>query len=311
MALTDADIISQFILPARAFVERGPGGGPKGEVSFSRSAMKSVDANIKRGLESLAKALDERTTVHRAMFRNGLGWVDFVWGSEGAMKPSGKTKGAMGLSHIIEARARKDKMLDNDVVVMLTKMVNAIASGQEIRRNEYTDAVTVVVEKDGVEAILTKKKGSNAWVVNGWNVKNPDAITAGSVAGDATSSKPTTAQLGEGAGFGEIVRNSEPDVNFSRSLIAPALAGQVRDKLNETFNHPGKLSWWHKTVGSQYNLAERNPAFKKVFDAAQDFINDVSYYATEAANMAPKILLKLETLRDLTNHGVHVGRRLG
>lgn len=91
---------------------------------------------------------------------------------------------------------------------------------------------------------------------------------------------------------------TNPDIRFSRS--ASQVASQVRDTLNDTFSHPGKLSWWHKTVGSQYNLAERNPAFKKVFDAAQSFINDVSHYGTEAANMAPQILPKLETLKDLT-----------
>ncbi len=37
-------------------------------------------------------------------------------------------------------------------------------------------------------------------------IENPDAITAGSVASDAISSKPTTAQLGEGAGFLGIVQ---------------------------------------------------------------------------------------------------------
>jgi hypothetical protein len=208
---------------------------------LSRSALKSVDANIERGLEALAKALDERTTVHRAMFRNGLGWVDFVWGDEGVVKPSGKTKGAMGLSHIIEARRRKDGLSANDIVLLLTKLVDTIASGQEIRRNDHAEVITVVVEKDGVEAILTKRIGSNAWVVNGWNVKNPDAITAGSVAGDATSSKPTTAQLGEGAGFLDIVRNSGEDVNFSRTMGDTELAGQVRDMLNEaTFiSHTG------------------------------------------------------------------------
>jgi hypothetical protein len=61
---------------------------------------------------------------------------------------------------------------------------------------------------------------------------------------------------------------TNPDIRFSRTMGATELAGQVRDKLNETFNHPGKLSWWHKTVGSQYNLAERSPAYKRVFDAA-------------------------------------------
>ena len=82
---------------------------------------------------------------------------------------------------------------------------------------------------------------------------------------------------------------------FSRSAILQ----QVGDKLNETLNHPGTVSKWHTTVGSMYNLAERSPAFKRVFDAAQGFLNDVSYYATEAADMAPKILPKLENWRDI------------
>lgn len=80
----------------------------------------------------------------------------------------------------------------------------------------------------------------------------------------------------------------------ARAYVAPAL-----DKLNETFNHPGKLSWWHKTVGSMYNLAERMPAFKPVYDAAQNFINDVSFYAIEAADKAPKLLPRLEDWKDL------------
>lgn len=90
---------------------------------------------------------------------------------------------------------------------------------------------------------------------------------------------------------------------YSRVGVAD-LANKVRDELGKTFTHEGKLSWWHKTIGSQYNLAERNPAYKRVFDAAQNFINDVSYYGTEAANMAPKLLPKLETIKDLTKTAI-------
>lgn len=56
---------------------------------------------------------------------------------------------------------------------------------------------------------------------------------------------------------------------------------------------------WDKTVGSPYHLAERNAPFKKVFTAAQDFINDVSYYAAEAADFAPKTIPKLSDWKDL------------
>lgn len=93
----------------------------------------------------------------------------------------------------------------------------------------------------------------------------------------------------------------------------PSLATALRDSMNSAkdvalpagyrvgdfLTSAGKLSWWHKTVGTQYNLAQRSPLFKKVFDATQSFLNDVSFYATEAADLAPSILPKLETWRDL------------
>lgn len=91
---------------------------------------------------------------------------------------------------------------------------------------------------------------------------------------------------------------SNPDIRFSRAAAAK-LTDTATDKLNEYFSTPGKLSWWHESFGTMYNLAERSPAFKPVFDAAQGFINDTSYYATEAADMAPKILPKLENWADL------------
>ena len=61
----------------------------------------------------------------------------------------------------------------------------------------------------------------------------------------------------------------------------------------------GKLSWWDKTVGSMHNLAQRKPLFKPVYDRAQQFLNAVSAFATEAADLAPNLLPKLEGLRDL------------
>ena len=77
------------------------------------------------------------------------------------------------------------------------------------------------------------------------------------------------------------------------------LAGMATDQLKMTLTAPGKLSWWSKTVGTMYGLAERHPAFKPVFNAAQSFIDDVSYYATDAADMAPKMLPKLENWKDI------------
>lgn len=52
-----------------------------------------------------------------------------------------------------------------------------------------------------------------------------------------------------------------------------------------------------------YNLAERSPAFKRVFEAAQGFVDDVSYYATDA-EQAPRLLPKLETWRDIAKRPI-------
>lgn len=62
---------------------------------------------------------------------------------------------------------------------------------------------------------------------------------------------------------------------------------------------PGKVGWWHKTVGTMHDLAERSPQFKKVYDGVQTFLGDVSQYANAAADMAPTIIPKVETLADL------------
>ncbi|QLI49470.1 hypothetical protein vBPaeMUSP25_31 [Pseudomonas phage vB_PaeM_USP_25] len=88
------------------------------------------------------------------------------------------------------------------------------------------------------------------------------------------------------------------DIRFSRSGVK-ALADRAALELNNTFTAPGKLHWWHKTIGTMYNLAERSPFFKPVFESAQGFIDDVAHYAADAAELAPKLLPRLETWRDI------------
>jgi hypothetical protein len=110
---------------------------------------------------------------------------------------------------------------------------------------------------------------------------------------------------GEGTGARRVADEPAPAAQFSRGDAGNTLATDrplresIMQAMNDTFTAPGKLNWWHKTVGTQYNLAQRSPQFKRVFDSVQDFLNDVSLYASEAADLAPKILPKLETWRDI------------
>ena len=103
---------------------------------------------------------------------------------------------------------------------------------------------------------------------------------------------------------------ADPRIAFSRNLGAALTSGlnNVRDvrlpagyMVGDLFNNrAGKLNWWHKSVGTMYNTAQKHPEFGRVYDAVQNFLGDVSYYAAEAANLAPNILPKLETWKDIT-----------
>ena len=103
-----------------------------------------------------------------------------------------------------------------------------------------------------------------------------------------------------------IARSGNQPVHGTTSLLLrsgattfTATANKVASTLSSFSTHPGTVSGWWKTVGSMYGLAQKNPEFKPVFDAGQRFLNDVSYYATEAANLAPTLLPKLKSIRDM------------
>ena len=138
-----------------------------GQTKYSQSAIKDIQANIKRGTKAMNDVLLTKADVHRAMYRNDIGWIDFVWGDTGIIKTNGKTKGAKGISHIIEARMRKDKMSYADVVKMLTQdVVNTIAKGSTYLATENK----VQLRHDGYEVVMKKSTGSNAWIITAYEL---------------------------------------------------------------------------------------------------------------------------------------------
>jgi ADP-Ribosyltransferase in polyvalent proteins/Phage MuF-C-terminal domain len=382
LQLTDDDIIGQYILPARAFVERGPGGGPKGGLSFSRSddAGKSEFSETESrigGVDAYIKAYQDGKTklnykqwvqVRTPSFKK---WWGYDWESSGrdiegtgnagrlasGERPgnAGQTAGVGGYGNQGARSSAEDQegplarefTFINDrtgeprVLLHGTRDRFTVFDANHANKNDFgwlgrghyftsdesiADLYARKKKGDGPKRFMEvfvrpnnplymtfEEKVKNSTLTAEQNKAFTDAMKQKGHGGAAILFEDGTIELMtfDPAGIKSATDNNgdfnpaNPDIRFSRSTVgATELAGQVRDKLNETFNHPGKLNWWHKTVGSQYNLAERNPAFKKVFDAAQDFINDVSYYATEAANMAPKILPKLETFKDLTKTAI-------
>ncbi|GER16668.1 PLxRFG domain-containing protein [Variovorax boronicumulans] len=113
-------------------------------------------------------------------------------------------------------------------------------------------------------------------------------------------------QIKSAIGNAGAFSNDDADVRFSRDggQGTTALRARALDAANIAFNTPGATSWWHKTVGTPYTLAQKHPSFKRVFDSVQSFLGDVSKFATAAADLAPKILPKLETIADMAKQPI-------
>ncbi|MEQ6307444.1 PLxRFG domain-containing protein [Delftia acidovorans] len=88
------------------------------------------------------------------------------------------------------------------------------------------------------------------------------------------------------------------ELSFSRSRLSE-IKDRALDQLQKTMSHPGKVSVWDKTIGTMRHLAERAPAFKPVYETAQRNIDDVSMLANDAADRAPRLLPRVDTISDL------------
>lgn len=174
---------------------------------FSRSAMKDADTNIRRGREAMNRAIVERADQKRAMYRNDIGWVDFVWGDD-----------RKGLQHIIHRRMGSDGMSRDAVVRMLTQnVVETIAKGATERRSESGNAIRLYVNHQGNAVSLVKQKGSNSWVLTAFQENGNQAVgqVRGATQSALRSSDPIRSRVGLGA----------PDV---RGNVAPS-----PEKINE------------------------------------------------------------------------------
>ena len=186
----------------------------------SRSAMKSVDANIRRGKEAMAKALSEKTTVHRAMFRTGMGWVDFVWGDEGGeLTSKGRKPGEKGIAHIIEARERKDGLTRSQTINLLSNIVEAIAKGTEIRRTEVDGNIMAVIVDNNIQVHLIKNPGNNTWLLTGFEIRESGDSRVGNDSPTSTSGAPHL------PGAGEVADSLPPRTGNERHALATETVG--------------------------------------------------------------------------------------
>lgn len=156
----------------------------------------------------------------------------------------------------------------------------------ELHRLLTLDTKSPLQREWGGAARSTNEKSPAAQWVDASAKADGQDLTSIRSTGDANS-------LSEGQAQGDA---DEP--MFSRSRFAD-LKDSALDQLTKTFTHEGKVSLWDKSVGTMRHLAERAPSFKPVYESAQQNIDDVSMLANDAADMAPRILPRVESLGDL------------
>ncbi len=135
----------------------------------SSQVPRTVEENISRGRAAMRVVLKTKQDFDHAMYRQDMGWIDFVWGDAGKVRPNGKTKGGKGIVHILEARMRKDGYSATQAHALVYRMVSTLAKGNVIRQEMRNGAINKTIEYQGYEAILVKNF-SNSWLLSGWKV---------------------------------------------------------------------------------------------------------------------------------------------
>ncbi len=352
LKVSDAELIRNYILPARAWVERGgpDGNGPRGgqriEPAMSRAEAASTTdqtqtENFKRWYgdwQNAAQGVPNNDSINldtrgeRALnavqregsvgaYPDGATRVgDFTF--PGASGPVGRDGAPARLFHGTRdditafdrgAASRKDNgWLGAGFYFTSEPFIADLYSGAKqgaVGRN--TMPVYVAVRNPYVASHAEKaemkhwtrerlEQHTQALIEQGYDgvVLEGDGGVIELVAFEPTQVKSA---IGNNGDFDP----ANPDIRFSRAAMAE-LKNKGLQMAHTYLTHPGKVSLWDKTVGTMRHISERYPAFKPVFEAAQQFIDDVSSIANEAAQYAPRLIPRVETVRDMLKKPISV-----
>ena len=315
LKLSDADIIQGYILPAREFVERGQRAATdRIEPVFSRGAaeMSVVDkARVLQG-EPVAVLRGDEAPQGYPLLR---AWATKVFKDAGGQAVNPEL-GAV----VLDERAVRDSMahgmnpfkaaafaavpriLEQGVVVAEGRAndVQSYFVSAPVQIKGVDDIVTVLVRQDVnsrrmyLHSVITKENLLKARD-SGAGAEAPEERSGKVTSGDVASVLRGLLQINTREAAG---RDGGEDLMFSRSRLAE-IKDSALDQLQKTMSHPGKVSVWDKTIGTMRHLAERAPAFKPVYETAQRNIDDVSMLANDAADRAPRLLPRVDTIGDL------------
>lgn len=72
----------------------------------------------------------------------------------------------------------------------------------------------------------------------------------------------------------------------------------IRDHVADYFTTSKQFNWWDRTIGTQYQKAQKHAGYARVFEAVQDLLDSTSRNASQIADLAPDLLPKMHHWSD-------------
>ena len=187
---------------------------------------RAIEGNIQRGNQAAEYILREHakgndTTVHGAMHRPDIGYIDFLWGTPGK---GAKFKKGYGLAHILAKHGAESGE------GILAKIVETIAKGTDIEEQKALHGQgekRIRIHYDGYTAVLSSAKGKNSWLLTGWEdydrIKQKEAGAHARGEGNdstaPTASAPTLTRRGRGGAPASTSSVSQSRTNVNENPL--------------------------------------------------------------------------------------------
>ncbi|THJ36166.1 PLxRFG domain-containing protein [Lampropedia aestuarii] len=220
-----------------------------------------------------------------------------AFATSGNLRDGWRTEIVKALPDLIKNAVKVQESAPDERKAHKTRMMHTLVAPLEVGGKVYAAKITVreaLLDPNGIPhkfydvTALQIENGPEMFGVA------PD-VSTGPV--HPTGSGPSGVSVAALAKASKI--EPQEDVDFFSTEAIEGIKKSALDQLSHTFTHPGKVSLWDKTVGTMRNLALRAPEFKPVFESAQRFIDDVSMLANDAADAAPRLMPRVESLGDL------------
>ncbi|WP_299202596.1 LPD38 domain-containing protein [uncultured Amphritea sp.] len=176
-------------------------GASKASTSQTNATDKII-TTTEDAVKAIRTVVETQKDVVSAVHRDDIGDIDFIWGDEGkAPSSSGKRKGAKGVSHILEARMRKDGLTEAEAIAVADEVAVALVLGDIVNQSNINGTQKTSVSNGRYTAWLIKEPQTNHWLLTGWkeNVETSGEIGKGHDKTNSTHSGPTPTRSEEGA----------------------------------------------------------------------------------------------------------------